>query len=232
MITGAPPECQTTDDNKNSLDKTQIGEFLGSPDDFNVATLNAYVAAIGGPVFSDLDFDDCLRMFLQGFRLPGEAAPIERCMEAFAATFTKAQPDLFEETDTPFLLAYSTIMLNTDLHNDSQKNKMTKKQFVERNQMVCNDKLLKAEQLCTIYDRILCNEIQMTASIGSNMGDIARVVQYSKPRLQGWVTKFGHGGLLKFGRNKRYWCVLKRQTMLLFDKPPALHARPQVRVTD
>lgn len=57
-------------------------------------------------------------------------------MEAFAATFTKAQPELFEEADTPFLLAYSTIMLNTDLHNESQKNKMTKAQFIDRNMMV------------------------------------------------------------------------------------------------
>ena len=38
-------------------------------------------------------------------------------------------------------------MLNTDLHNESQKNKMSKSQFIERNQMVCNDKLLTAEQL-------------------------------------------------------------------------------------
>lgn len=26
----------------------------------------------------------------------------------------------------------------------------------------------------------------------------------------------------------RYWCVLKRQTLLLLDKPPALNVRPQL----
>ena len=33
---------------------------------------------------------------------------------------------------------------------------------------------------------------------------------------------------LKIGRNKRYWCVLKRQTLLLLDKPPALNTQPQL----
>jgi hypothetical protein len=199
---------------------------------------NRYVAAIGLAAFGELGFDDALRMFLQGFRLPGEAAPIERCMEAFATTFTKAQPELFAEADTPFLLAYSTIMLNTDLHNESQKHKMTRPEFVSRNQMVCNDEQLTPEYLGTIFDRIQSNEIQMVASAGAAM-DISSVAQYSKPRMQGYVTKYGHTtkvglmqGGLKLGRNKRYWCLLKRQTLMLLDKPPALNSRAQVdRVT-
>ena len=167
------------------LDKTQIGEYVGNPAELNVATLREYVEAIGLPTFPQLGFDDALRMFLQGFRLPGEAAPIERCMEAFSDTFTAAQPDLFEKEDTAFLLAYSTIMLNTDLHNDAQKNKMSKKSFVERTQSTADDPKLSEAYLANIFERILSNEIQMNDAGGSSAVDLTSVAVYSKPRMQG-----------------------------------------------
>lgn len=159
---------------------------MGNPADLNVATLREYVQAIGMPIFPRLGFDDALRMFLQGFRLPGEAAPIERCMEAFSDTFNSAQPGLFDKEDTAFLLAYSTIMLNTDLHNDAQKNKMSKLAFVERTKSTAADPKLTAAYLGTIYDRILTNEIQMNDA-GGNTIDLTSVWTYSKPRIQGYA---------------------------------------------
>jgi len=36
-------------------------------------------------------------------------------------------------TDTAYVLAFSTIMLNTDLHNPSVKNKITKPGFIKNN---------------------------------------------------------------------------------------------------
>jgi len=207
------------------LDKKQIGEYLGDPSELSVATLREYVEATGSANFQRLGFDDALRMFLQGFRLPGEAAPIERCMEAFAATFTSAQPQLFEKEDTPFLLAYSTIMLNTDLHNPSQKNKMSKEDFVSRTRSAASDENLTAEYLETIYDRILHNEIQMNADAGSAGVDVSSVALYSKPRKQGYLTKKGHGAL---SRKKTYWVVLKAGALMLLDKPPALNAKPML----
>lgn len=57
------------------LDKKMIGEYLGDPAELSVNTLREYVEAIGLPTFPRLGFDDALRMFLQGFRLPGCARP-------------------------------------------------------------------------------------------------------------------------------------------------------------
>jgi len=37
--------------------------------------------------FSGKDFVSALRMFLEGFRLPGEAQKIDRLMEKFAARY-------------------------------------------------------------------------------------------------------------------------------------------------
>ena len=60
-----------------------------------------------------------MRVFLGCFRLPGEAQCIDRLMEAFAGKlFTDlGQGRPFASADAVFILAFSTIMLNTDLHN-------------------------------------------------------------------------------------------------------------------
>ena len=64
------------------LDKTQIGEYLGDPESPQMEVMHAYTDTI--------DFSKCedylaaLRLFLQGFRLPGEAQKIDRLMEKFA----------------------------------------------------------------------------------------------------------------------------------------------------
>ena len=206
------------------LDKNQIGEYVGNPGELNVAALREYVEAIGLPTFPRLGFDDALRMFLQHFRLPGEAAPIERCMEAFSDTFTAAQPELFEKEDTAFLLAYSTIMLNTDLHNEAQKNKMTKKDFVDRTRTTADDPRLSEAYLGTIFDRINSNEIQMNDA-GSGTVDVSSVMLYSKPRLQGYLNKKGHKMI---STSNQYWAVLKGGALMLLDKPPALNTKPML----
>lgn len=75
-------------------------------------------------------FDGALRYFLGNFRLPGEAQCIDRIMEAFASKLAKSlgtgRP--FKTPDSVFILSFSTIMLNTDLHNPQipVNKKMTK----------------------------------------------------------------------------------------------------------
>lgn len=115
------------------LGKTQIGEFISKgPADqhpFNAAVLREFVALFdfSGP---NSTFDRALRMFLGAFRLPGEAQCIDRIMEAFAGHLFKhlgpGRP--FASADTAFILSFSTIMLNTDLHNPNiaVSKKMTK----------------------------------------------------------------------------------------------------------
>ncbi|CAM9916430.1 unnamed protein product, partial [Hapterophycus canaliculatus] len=51
---------------------------------FCVKVLHAYVDGID---FTDMEFDEAIRHFLSGFRLPGEAQKIDRMMEKFAERF-------------------------------------------------------------------------------------------------------------------------------------------------
>ncbi len=64
-----------------------------------------------------MDFESSFRMFLESFRLPGEAQKIARVMEAFGAEYYEQCPDVFHDPDVVYVLAYSTILLNTDQHN-------------------------------------------------------------------------------------------------------------------
>ena len=63
--------------NKDRLDKTQIGECLGREAEyqngFALKVLHEYVNMMD---FSGLMFDDAIRFYLSGFRLPGEAQKV------------------------------------------------------------------------------------------------------------------------------------------------------------
>lgn len=68
--------------------------------------------------FTDMEFDLSLRALLSTFRLPGESRPIEILMQAFADKYFEdnKHTGIFASSDAAFVLAYSTIMLATDLY--------------------------------------------------------------------------------------------------------------------
>ena len=63
--------------NKDEFDKAMIGEYLGREKEyqngFSIRVLHEYVRLMD---FTDLVFDDAIRYFLSGFRLPGEAQKV------------------------------------------------------------------------------------------------------------------------------------------------------------
>uniref|UniRef100_A0A3Q4AJE9 SEC7 domain-containing protein n=1 Tax=Mola mola TaxID=94237 RepID=A0A3Q4AJE9_MOLML len=142
------------------IDSTQVGEFLGDNDRFNKEVMYAYVDQMD---FQDKDFVCALRMFLEGFRLPGEAQKIDRLMEKFAARYLECNQGqtLFASADTAYVLAYSIIMLTTDLHSPQVKNKMTKEQYIKMNRGINDSKDLPEEYLSAIYDEIAGKKIAM-----------------------------------------------------------------------
>ena len=118
------------------LNKDAIGKCLGSHKEKNITILKAYCEILD---FRGLLFEKSLRLFLSTFKLPGEAQQIERIVKIFATSYFTDNPTEFPDEDTPFILAYSLLMLNTDAHSDriQTKDKMTKQQFVNNNLRVC-----------------------------------------------------------------------------------------------
>ncbi|XP_034393258.1 brefeldin A-inhibited guanine nucleotide-exchange protein 2 isoform X2 [Cyclopterus lumpus] len=145
------------------LDTTQVGEFLGENIKFNIEVMYCYVDQLD---FCGRDFVSALRAFLEGFRLPGEAQKIDRLMEKFAARYLECNQGqtLFASADTAYVLAYSIIMLTTDLHSPQVKNKMTKEQYIKMNRGINDSKDLPEEYLSSIYDEIAGKKIAMKES--------------------------------------------------------------------
>jgi len=138
------------------LDKAQIGEYLGEGDQKNVEIMHAFVDMMD---FSKKRFVDALREFLQAFRLPGEAQKIDRFMLKFANRYITNNPNAFANADTPYVLAYSVIMLNTDLHSPQVQKRMTKEDFIKNNRGINDNADLPDEYLISIYEDIQNNEI-------------------------------------------------------------------------
>lgn len=72
-------------------------------------------------------------------------------------------------TDTVYVLAYSTIMLNTDAYNPQVKHRMTKAEFIKNNRGINDGQDLPEELLSSIYDSIYAEEIRMKDEIETSM---------------------------------------------------------------
>ena len=163
--------------NHEFLDKREIGDYMGEPKEFNLAVLKAYADGIN---FRGLDFDMGIRTFLERFRLPGEAQKIDRMIERFANAFCDQNPGLFVNTDAAFVLGYSVIMLNTDLHNPNiaPENRMTHEGFIRNCRGINDGGDFPREYLIDIYDRIQANAISLKED------DMAREAQAQKKRFR------------------------------------------------
>jgi hypothetical protein len=169
------------------LDKRKVGEYLGeagkspqagkSPPDwerdwFHKETLKEYCASFH---FKGQTLLDCLRMFLTSFRLPGEAQQIDRILQAFAESAALQcleskdifSPDAKKASDAAYLLSFSIIMLNTDLHNRNIRpdRKMKVEDFIKNNtdygrDIMDPDKTFPREFLARIYESIRDEEIR------------------------------------------------------------------------
>ena len=149
---------------QDRLDKTAIGDYLGREreylEGFCLKVLHEYCEALD---FSKMPFDLAIRHFLNGFRLPGEAQKIDRIMEKFAERYYLQNRDTFASADMAFILAFSTIMLQTNLHNPAIRDdkRMTKEQFIKQNKGISADGELSDELLMEIYDRIAAQPISI-----------------------------------------------------------------------
>ncbi|KAJ8565444.1 hypothetical protein K7X08_008020 [Anisodus acutangulus] len=157
-VGNSPEEIAAFLKDASGLNKTLIGDYLGERDDLALKVMHAYVDSFD---FQGKEFDEAIRAFLQGFRLPGEAQKIDRIMEKFAERYCKCNPKVFSSADTAYVLAYSVILLNTDAHNPMVKTKMSADDFIRNNRGIDDGKDVPEEYLRSLYERISRNEIKM-----------------------------------------------------------------------
>ncbi|KAJ3975507.1 hypothetical protein EV361DRAFT_1024791 [Lentinula raphanica] len=143
----------------DGLNKAMIGEYLGEGEEENIAIMHAFVDQLD---FNTLPFVDSLRLFLQSFRLPGEAQKIDRFMLKFAERYVAGNTQTpFANADAAYVLAYSVVLLNTDAHNPQVKKRMSKQDFIKNNRGINDGADLPEDLLSSIFDEITNNEIKM-----------------------------------------------------------------------
>lgn len=149
------------------LNKKVLGIYLSSPQ--NIDLLREFMHLFD---FSGLRVDEGLRIMLKAFRLPGESQQIERIVETFADAFValqssedggvlylqQGQEPVVLDSSAVFLLSFSIIMLNTDLHNPRIKRHMDLNDY-ERN--VSGAHSFPRWYLENIYNSIRDREIVM-----------------------------------------------------------------------
>ncbi|CAM9865499.1 unnamed protein product, partial [Chrysoparadoxa australica] len=205
---------------REKLDKTQIGEYLGKEKEYNGGfcwkVLHEYVTNLD---FTNMRFEAALRLYLSGFRLPGEAQKIDRMMEKFAEHYCLLNSTVFPSADTAFILAFSVIMLNTDLHNPAIKEdrRMTKQGFIGNNRGIAGGSDLDESFLSELFDQIKMEPISLKED-----DDL-------RARLQGTSTGFSPFpfGLGSTDRLKRAAFDKERQDMVKASE--ALFRRSSVR---
>jgi len=186
------------------LSKKQVGAYLGSHKEFNKTVLSIFVKC---HEFTKLLLVQALRQFLWSFRLPGEAMQIDRIMDSFSSHYCAQNPNLFEETDTCFILSFSIIMLNTALHNPNAKMKITSEQFVKQNKGINSGRDLPADMLDAIFKNIKEEPFKIPDETYDDL-----MYTFFSPEREGWLLK--QGGSWKTW--KRRWFVLNDRCLYYF----------------
>lgn len=161
--------------------------------------------------FGGQDIDEALRSLLYRFRLPGEAQQIDRIMEKFASRWYECNPGIFAHEDVAFTLAFSLIMLNTDLHSDkiAAQAKMTLEGFVSNNRGINAGGDLPESLLTTMFERISRNPIRMDEA---DMFE-KQALPFVGAAHSGWLSKKGSGVM---GMWQRHWFLVNNHCLYYF----------------
>ncbi|GAB1600980.1 Golgi-specific brefeldin A-resistance guanine nucleotide exchange factor 1-like [Argonauta hians] len=143
------------------LDKRQIAEYISNKKNAEIFT--TFVKSFN---FNDTRLDEALRLYLETFRLSGEAPVISYIIEMFAVHWHKTNGEPFANSDAAFTLAYAVIMLNVDQHNHNVKKQstpMTIDEFKRNLSRTNGGNDFDEDMLEDIYNSIRNEEIVMPA---------------------------------------------------------------------
>ena len=137
----------------------QVGKYLQTKS--NKGVLHATMARKD---FAGMHLDDALRTCLAAMPPVMTTSGTRRILKSFARRFCTCNPRYFAEAEeeaaeTAYLLCFAMLMLNTDAHNASVEQKMTRPQFVAYIASSLNLKV-KIPYLEGLYDRVTANEIR------------------------------------------------------------------------
>ncbi|KAI0515343.1 hypothetical protein F5B22DRAFT_184348 [Xylaria bambusicola] len=97
-------------------------------DPFHAAVLRSYMRSFS---FFEEPMDMAIRKLLMEAELPKETQQIDRCLEAFANRYHECNPGIYATPDQAYFIAFSLLILHTDVFNKNNKYKMQKADYLK-----------------------------------------------------------------------------------------------------
>ncbi|KAL2813987.1 hypothetical protein BJX63DRAFT_206794 [Aspergillus granulosus] len=114
---------------EETVPKSTIAGILShSGEDFYKNALRKFMrgfAYFGDPI------DMAIRKLLMEVELPKETQQIDRFLQSFADRYHECNPGIFASTDQAYFIAFSILILHTDVFNKNNKRKMQKADYVK-----------------------------------------------------------------------------------------------------
>uniref|UniRef100_A0A5K4EC52 Cytohesin-related guanine nucleotide-exchange protein n=1 Tax=Schistosoma mansoni TaxID=6183 RepID=A0A5K4EC52_SCHMA len=148
-----------------NLNRQAIGEYFGLLDNtLAMKVLKEFLLLIN---MKNMEVDVALRSVIGHFHPSGESQKIANLMKIFHEVYIIQNPDRvrknFHSPETVEVLAYSVLLLHTDLHNPNvgkMGKRMTKQGFINNNRGIDSDHDVSTDLLEGIYDRIAASEFK------------------------------------------------------------------------
>ncbi|KAL7942999.1 guanine nucleotide exchange factor [Trichoderma barbatum] len=97
-------------------------------DAFSIAALRSFMRTFS--FFGD-PMDMAIRKLLMEAELPKETQQIDRCLQAFANRYHECNPGIYASPDQAYFIAFSLLILHTDVFNKNNKHKMQKTDYLK-----------------------------------------------------------------------------------------------------
>ena len=111
------------------LDRRVIASALSKQtDSFSAAVLRSYMRSFS---FFEEPMDMAIRKLLMEAELPKETQQIDRCLQAFANRYHECNPGIYADPDQAYFIAFSLLILHTDVFNKNNKYKMQKVDYLK-----------------------------------------------------------------------------------------------------
>lgn len=114
---------------EDELNRGVIAAALSKGSDpFSAAVLRSYMRSFG--FFGD-PMDMAIRKLLMEAELPKETQHIDRCLQSFANRYHECNPGIYASPEQAYFVAFSLLILHTDVFNKNNKHKMQKPDYLK-----------------------------------------------------------------------------------------------------
>ena len=137
--------------NIKEIIRDRAGDYLCSGKPFNIKVLTHFINSFD---FENIIILEAMRKLFLELPLSGEAQAIDRVVQIFGEKFHRENPKELNNPDHCYYLSFALLQLNTDLHRDEVKKKMTLEEFIKRLNEQTSNETISPDYLEMLYNKI------------------------------------------------------------------------------